>query len=177
MDLLREWEGAKTALSDGLGLSRDMLHVHGGLALFMALILLLRRPRGSVLPLLLVLGVEIANEAMDFARYHLSGWPWRPGPTLRDVFDTLLWPTLLTLAARRPDPKAFPGPAAAVPRPPPSAADDRSDGGRARRDPLGPDPASAARTPPPPPPGVRPGTQAIGPGDPPPAPTNGSAPR
>jgi len=98
--VLRGWEWTKDFLSEELQLSHAMLHVHVGLGLFVIITLLLRRPPGSVLPLLLVLFAEACNELMDFARYHLSGWPWTAAPTVHDIVDTLFWPVLLTVAAR-----------------------------------------------------------------------------
>ena len=100
LDLLKFYERAKLLLVDGSQLDRDILHVHLGLAIFTAALLLLRRPLGHLLPLLVVVGFEAANEAFDVARYFVSGWPWTPRGTLRDLFDTLLWPTALTLAGR-----------------------------------------------------------------------------
>ena len=100
MDVLRGWEWTKQFLSDELQLTHAMLHVHVGLALFVAFTLLLRRPSGSPLPLLLVLLAEAGNELMDFSRYYSSGWPWTVAPTAHDIVETLLWPLLLTLAAQ-----------------------------------------------------------------------------
>jgi hypothetical protein len=100
MDVLRAWEWTKNFLSDELQLTHAMLHVHVGLGLFVLFTLLLRRPPGSALPALLVFLVEASNEVMDFSRYHESGWPWIAAPTVHDLIETLLWPVVLTGAAR-----------------------------------------------------------------------------
>lgn len=109
LDTLIVWETAKTFVTDELGQSRAMLHMHFGMAMFVGFTLALRRPPNSLVPLLLVVLLEGANELLDFARYHVSGWPWKPGPTVQDIFDTLVWPVLLTLAGwwRRTQPRSW----------------------------------------------------------------------
>ncbi|RMB25710.1 hypothetical protein C8J47_3658 [Sphingomonas sp. PP-F2F-G114-C0414] len=61
---------------------------------------LLGRPLGSWLPLILVLGLELANEAFDFIRYRIDRYPWGPGPMLVDIALTMLPPLVIVLAAR-----------------------------------------------------------------------------
>lgn len=94
---LKGWEWVKVTLSTELRLDRPILHIHAGLGLYVLATMVLRRPFGSLLPLLLVAAVEVTNEALDFARYQASGWPWTPWGTMRDLIDTLFWPTILTL--------------------------------------------------------------------------------
>lgn len=101
IDLLREWEAAKLDLSDTLHLSRDLLHVHVGLAVYALGCLLLREPIGSRRPVLIVLALELVNELVDFIRFQVGGWPWTPADTVADIVNTLLWPVALTLLARR----------------------------------------------------------------------------
>ena len=100
LQALKGWEWIKVTLSTELRLDRPILHIHAGLALYVLATMLLRRSSGSVLPLLTVAAVEVANEGLDFARYQVSGWPWTPWGTVRDVFDTLFWPTILTLIGK-----------------------------------------------------------------------------
>lgn len=95
------WGDVKDWLSTSLHLSHAMLHVHIGMAVFVLSGLALRKPIGSWAPLLIVVALETMNELVDFARYHLSGWPWTPGPTVADLVATWLWPVMLTLIFRR----------------------------------------------------------------------------
>lgn len=90
----------KTGISELLGLSKDALHVHLGLAIFVLLILLLRKSPGSVLPWLGVLAFQLINEFID--AFH-----WRQGVldidypgALKDIGNTMLWPTVALLAFR-----------------------------------------------------------------------------
>ena len=99
-DLVLFWDDAKTWIVDTLQLSRPLLHVHLGLAIYGAAALLLRRPIGSIAPLSVVVALELVNETFDTVRYFASGWPWKPDGTVADLFHTLLWPVLLTLIPR-----------------------------------------------------------------------------
>lgn len=94
------WGDVKEWLSESLHLSHAMLHVHIGMAVFLLSASLLRRPVGTWAPLMVVVVLELMNELSDFMRYHLSGWPWTPGPTVADLVATWLWPVVLTLFFR-----------------------------------------------------------------------------
>ena len=62
---------------------------------------LLRKPFGSLTPWAIVAVLELANEASDFTRYYVSGWPWTATNTIEDIVNTLFWPTVLVLLFRR----------------------------------------------------------------------------
>lgn len=64
------YDALKTDLADFLGISKDALHIHLGLAIFVALMLILRRAPSSLLPWLGVLAFELVNEAMDIFHWH-----------------------------------------------------------------------------------------------------------
>ncbi|MEQ9637754.1 MAG: hypothetical protein RLW68_16935 [Devosia marina] len=89
----------KTELSELLFLSRDALHIHIGLGIYVAAMLLFRRGPASIVPWLVVLVAQLANELLD-AIHHgvldidLTG-------ALRDIGNTMLWPTVVLLVARR----------------------------------------------------------------------------
>jgi hypothetical protein len=94
------WESFKDWLAAAVHLTHHGLHVVLGLTLTLLFTRLLRLPLDSWQPLAIVAGLEGVNEAFDFGRYHLSGWPWTPGPTLIDIALTLGPPlTLITVAA------------------------------------------------------------------------------
>lgn len=64
----------KTLATDFLNLSRDALHIHLGLAIYVIAILVFRRGPTSVLPWLSVLAFELINEALDlFHEVDFSG--------------------------------------------------------------------------------------------------------
>ena len=94
------FQDIKQAVSALSGASYDALHIHIGLFLFLALVLLLRLPLRSIIPLLIVLAVALLGEAVDLYDDLATGQAWRWRESLRDLFDTLLWPGVLWLSAR-----------------------------------------------------------------------------
>lgn len=95
-----DWYQIKQGISDYSGLHMDALHVHGSILGLLAVALLLRRPLSSPWPWLAVLVAALANEWFDLA-YEI--WPTRHEQYLesvKDVWNTMLAPTVLLLAAR-----------------------------------------------------------------------------
>jgi hypothetical protein len=90
----------KTDLAAWIGISKDALHVHLGLLLFVAAVLVLRRSPASLLPWLLVLALEIANELVDTFHWHQGRWSFDLVESAKDLINTMLWPTLMLLLAR-----------------------------------------------------------------------------
>ena len=88
----------KAALGEKYGVSESLLHVHAGLAIFVLTALLLRQRMRSWIPLVVVIVLELANETIDY--YYSSGWDL--ASSTMDVVNTLLWPLVLFLLARRP---------------------------------------------------------------------------
>jgi hypothetical protein len=79
----------------------DTLHVMGGIILQLILAALLRTSLASKWPWLIVLGLELANEAYDL---WLERWPsflMQLGEGARDLIGTMLLPTLLWWVASR----------------------------------------------------------------------------
>ena len=99
---LKEWMKDSVWFSDGL------LHLNIGLALFLAIALLLRRnPRAVLIAWLMVAALQTANECLDlWIGYSRSGRVDWAGMG-KDFLATLFWPTVLLLfwkplcAARR----------------------------------------------------------------------------
>jgi len=79
----------------------DSLHVIGGVLLQFAAAMVMRTDVASGRPWLLVLALELANEASDLL---VEQWPdpamqWGEGG--KDVLLTMLLPTLILIVARR----------------------------------------------------------------------------
>lgn len=87
----------KTALADAVGLSKDALHVHLGLLIFLAAVLLLRTSLGSWTPWLVLLLFELANEAVDLLHEHDGIRAIDCAEAAKDVVNTMFWPTVVVL--------------------------------------------------------------------------------
>lgn len=95
--MLLRYSELKDQLGDLTGMSEDLVHVHVGLAIFVLTALLLRKRMRSPIPLIAVAVFEFANEAVDY--YVRDGWT--PMASALDVVNTLFWPVVLFLLARR----------------------------------------------------------------------------
>lgn len=91
---------AKARLIELTSLSKDVLHVHVGLIVFFAAMLLLRRKLGDWWPWTIVLAVTLLGEVWDVRDRWAAGLAADPGGHLQDILNTLFWPTALTLAFR-----------------------------------------------------------------------------
>lgn len=96
--ILSLYSAAKSNLSAVTGASEDLLHLHAGLFIFFASALLFRRRMRSRVPIALVWGFALGNELIDYFT-PASGpvtWEWAA-----DFANTVVWPSLLFLLARR----------------------------------------------------------------------------
>lgn len=88
----------KTELTSLLDISRDALHIHLGIAIFLVSMVLVRRGPTSLIPLFVLLGFELINEVLDtFHGDHLS---LDIAGSLRDIANTMFWPTVVVIVAR-----------------------------------------------------------------------------
>lgn len=94
------WYEIKEGLALWSGLSMDALHVHAGILCQIVAALILRRTLASLWPWLVVLAAALANEWSDLS---FAVWPDRDlqrAESLRDIWNTMLMPTLLLVIAR-----------------------------------------------------------------------------
>ncbi len=91
---------AKEFLIDLVGMSRDALHVHIGLAIFFVTMLVLRRRVGDWLPWAVALLVALAGEAWDIRDRWVAGMNADPAGHMHDIVNTLFWPNVITLFGR-----------------------------------------------------------------------------
>jgi hypothetical protein len=109
------WYDLKELMGTYTGLERDALHVHGALFLYLIAMVVLRQGRRSLLPWLIVLAAELTNEFYD-AWYNWGealAWIWES--SAKDLWNTMLWPTVLLLLGRYSDWFQRPPPAEAQP--------------------------------------------------------------
>ena len=74
------------------------MHIHAGLLIFFAAALVFRRRMRSRVPIALVYFFALAHEVVDQFTPGAASNPWEP---LVDILNTVFWPTLLYLLARR----------------------------------------------------------------------------
>lgn len=86
----------KTWMSQSTGATEDLLHVHFGVLIFVVVALVFRRRMHSLWPVGMVWTFALLNELIDsFAA------EWRMDLSALDVLNTVFWPTVLFLVARR----------------------------------------------------------------------------
>lgn len=93
-------QSTKFWLMQHLGLAKDALHVHVGLILFVGSALLFRWPVRSWKPWAAALAATLLGEAWDLRdslAYDTRIDLWA---NLHDVWNTMLWPSLLLILAR-----------------------------------------------------------------------------
>jgi hypothetical protein len=115
-----EFQQLKLLLLDGTGLGKDAMHVHIGLALFVATRLAWRWRGGWLTAWLVALAAALTGEWLDAREELRVGLPMPDEAHWHDIWNTMLWPTLLLLVGRWLEPRA--GPVAAAP-PAPSGDD------------------------------------------------------
>ena len=97
-----DWYQVKEAIEIFTGLDMDALHVHVGILVQIGVALLLGRTVASPWPWLAVLALAVGNEAYDLA---YETWPDAERERqlmegVRDIWNTMLMPTLLLILAR-----------------------------------------------------------------------------
>ncbi len=81
-------------------LSKDALHIHVGLAVFLLAAAVARKGLRSVFPLIAVLAVALLGELLDARDDFRKFGHWRFGASLHDFVNTVFWPLTLWLLAR-----------------------------------------------------------------------------
>jgi hypothetical protein len=95
-----DWYLMKMEVVRATGLNMDALHVHVGVLAQILMALVLRVRLSSPWPWLLLLAATLANEWWDLA-YEI--WPTRDeqyAESVKDVWNTMLLPTVLLALAR-----------------------------------------------------------------------------
>lgn len=96
---------AKSWLMMHLGLEKDALHVYFALTIVFGCFLLLRWSPRSWKPPLLVLAFAVAGEIWDIRDGMMTSVPWQMSlaASLHDIWNTLFWPVVILVLARRTD--------------------------------------------------------------------------
>jgi hypothetical protein len=88
-----KWIGYKTWLIDNAGLTSDAMHVHGAMLILFASALILRRRADSIWCWLVVFIAELFNEYADLRG--LAPGEDTLNASLHDIYNTMLWPTVI----------------------------------------------------------------------------------
>lgn len=105
-ELAMEFQLLKIWLHNETGLARDALHVHIGLAAFILVRLLWRGRGGWLAAWLVALAGTLLGEWLDLRSANLTA-PLRPGADhWHDIWNTMLWPSLLLLVGRWLEPRS-----------------------------------------------------------------------
>lgn len=93
------WGDLKAEISAGLGIERDLLHIPGGILLFVLLVVALRRRRHGVgLAFLGVLALQILNETLDAMDWFARSGEIRWDEALSDTLLTITLPAVFLAA-------------------------------------------------------------------------------
>jgi hypothetical protein len=95
-----EWITFKQAAAD-FPLSRDALHIYAALAIQVGACILFRTSLGKILPWLVVLLLELINEALDLL-FEQEEYihAWQIDGSIHDIINTMALPTMLLLMVR-----------------------------------------------------------------------------
>ncbi|WP_336963525.1 hypothetical protein [Sphingobium aquiterrae] len=95
MDFISDYHAMAETAALWMG-SDTVAHINAGLVLYVGAQALFRTRRASIMALHVVIAAEIFNEAID--RLYFGTWRW--DDTIKDVFATLFWPTMLYAISR-----------------------------------------------------------------------------
>lgn len=93
----------KVLIEQFTGLERDALHIHAALFLYILAMGLFRQSRRSRFPWLFVFAIECANEVYDLWHNWADGIEYAVTGSLKDLWNTMLWPTVLLFVGRYTD--------------------------------------------------------------------------
>lgn len=94
------FQDAKLWIIEHVYLARDALHIYVALGIFFASAVLFGWKIGGARPWLLVLCAALAGEAWDIRDHAISDMKQNYPGNLHDIWNTLFWPSAITLLAR-----------------------------------------------------------------------------
>ena len=102
------YQSLKLAILDLLNLSKDAIHIHIGMAVFLTAILLWKHGKISVAYLIPVFVIAGGMEVLDLLDDWQSLGYLRWSASLHDVINTTLWPTIIVFLIKYFDSKKPP---------------------------------------------------------------------
>ncbi len=96
------WYDFKEPIVAFFGMSREALHIHFGMTLFLLGAVLFRNtPRRFFYAWLFVLAAQSINELLDFHDWYQWTQSWNWYKSLQDYVHTMLWPSVLLILFSR----------------------------------------------------------------------------
>lgn len=95
MDLLSIFETTKTLITSITHIQRDALHVHVGLVMFLGMAVVFRGERRFRHAFVALAALTLLGEAFDTINRLSDGKMPGVRDSVKDIFNTLLWPWLL----------------------------------------------------------------------------------
>ena len=89
---VHRWIGYKSWLIHHVGLTNDAMHVHAAFILLLISALVLRKRPDHILPWLVVLVAELANEYADIVGDAPGESTY--AASVHDIYNTMFWPTI-----------------------------------------------------------------------------------
>jgi len=89
MDMISTYHSAIETVIGALGISRSLLLMHGGMAIYLGFLLALGTRRGSLAAIIATVALAILHEVMN--RLFYGSWRWTD--TTQDLALALFWPT------------------------------------------------------------------------------------
>jgi len=90
VELIASYNTAIDAIAAFADMPRPLLHVHAGMVIYLLSLLLLGTRRGSLVAVLLTVGLAVMHEVMN--RLFHGSWRWED--TTKDLVLTMFWPTM-----------------------------------------------------------------------------------
>jgi len=97
---MSDFQHFKVWLSHAVGLPKDALHIYVGLALFLLVAIVARRPLRSALPIGAVIAAALVGEIWDVVETEAAGQRIIWAASWHDLWNTAFWPAVLFLLAR-----------------------------------------------------------------------------
>ena len=97
---MSDFQELKIWLTQVMGLPKDALHIYVGMAVFLLVAIVLRRPLRSLVPIGAVLAAALAGEVWDSYDTWDAGQRLRWDRSWHDIWNTCFWPFVLFLLAR-----------------------------------------------------------------------------
>jgi hypothetical protein len=94
---IARYDSYKREIEELSGATETLLHVHFGLLIFVLTALVMRRRMASGWPISVVFALALLNELIDYVGPSRSAYWSSAG----DVVNTIFWPAVLFLLARR----------------------------------------------------------------------------